>query len=46
MQQLTDTALTRQAKALTQIGETRLDQARYPAADAEQSSKKAGHSAS
>ncbi len=31
---LTDTALTRQAKALTQIGETRIDQARYPEADA------------
>lgn len=31
---LTDTALTRQAKALTQIGEIRLDQARY--ADAAQ----------
>ena len=29
---LTDTALERQAKALTQIGETRLDQARYPEA--------------
>ena len=26
---LTDTALTRQAKALTQIGETRMDQAKY-----------------
>ncbi len=31
---LTDTALARQAKALTQIGETRLDQARYPEAAA------------
>jgi len=31
---LTDTALARQAKALTQIGETRLDQARYPEATA------------
>ena len=32
---LTDTALTRQSKALTQIGEIRMDQARYPeAADA------------
>ena len=31
---LTDTALTRQAKALTQIGETRMDQARYPEAAA------------
>lgn len=31
---LTDTALARQAKALTQIGETRLDQARYPEAEA------------
>ena len=29
---LSDTALARQAKALTQIGETRLDQARYPEA--------------
>jgi serine/threonine protein kinase/tetratricopeptide (TPR) repeat protein len=29
---LTDTALARQAKALTQIGETRMDQARYPEA--------------
>jgi tetratricopeptide (TPR) repeat protein len=29
---LTDTALTRQAKALTQIGENRIDQARYPEA--------------
>ncbi len=31
---LTDTALARQATALTQIGETRLDQARYPEAAA------------
>jgi serine/threonine-protein kinase len=31
---LTDTALTRQAKALTQIGETRIDQAKFPEADA------------
>ncbi|HVT73957.1 MAG TPA: hypothetical protein VHD61_12545, partial [Lacunisphaera sp.] len=31
---LTDTALARQAKALTQIGETRLDEARYPEAAA------------
>lgn len=31
---LTDTALARQAKALTQIGETRIDQARFPEADA------------
>jgi serine/threonine-protein kinase len=31
---LTDTALARQAKALTQIGETRLDQARYNEATA------------
>ena len=31
---LTDTALTRQVKALTQIGETRIDQARFPEADA------------
>jgi serine/threonine-protein kinase len=31
---LTDTALARQAKALTQIGETRMDQARYPEAAA------------
>ncbi|HWA24767.1 MAG TPA: serine/threonine-protein kinase [Lacunisphaera sp.] len=30
---LTDTALTRQAKALTQIGEVRLEQARYPEAE-------------
>ncbi len=30
---LTDTALTRQAKALTQIGEVRMDQADYAAAD-------------
>ena len=30
---LTDTELTRQAKALTQIGETRIEQARYPEAD-------------
>ncbi len=29
---LSDTALARQAKALTQIGETRLDQARFPEA--------------
>ena len=29
LRDLTDTALARQAKALTQIGETRLDQARY-----------------
>jgi serine/threonine protein kinase len=31
---LTDTTLARQARALTQIGETRLDQARYPEAAA------------
>jgi len=31
---LTDTALARQAKALTQIGETRLDEAKYPEASA------------
>ena len=31
---LTDTVLARQAKALTQIGETRIDQARFPEADA------------
>ncbi len=31
---LTDTALARQAKALTQIGQTRLEQARYPEAAA------------
>ncbi len=31
---LTDTALARQAKALTQIGETRMDEARYTEADA------------
>ncbi|MCF3650534.1 serine/threonine-protein kinase [Synoicihabitans lomoniglobus] len=31
---LTDTALVRQSKALTQIGETRIDQARYPEAAA------------
>jgi len=30
---LTDVALTRQAKALTQIGEVRMEQARYPEAD-------------
>ncbi len=30
----TDTSLTQQTKALTQIGETRIDQARYPEADA------------
>lgn len=30
---LTDTALARQAKALTQIGETRFDEARYPEAE-------------
>lgn len=30
---LTDAALTRQAKALTQIGEVRLEQARYPEAE-------------
>lgn len=33
-QKLTDTALTRQAKALTQIGETRIEQARYAEASA------------
>jgi tetratricopeptide (TPR) repeat protein len=31
---LTDTALSRQARALTQIGETRMDEARYPEAAA------------
>jgi serine/threonine-protein kinase len=33
-QRLSDAALARQAKALTQIGETRIEQARYPEADA------------